>query len=87
MTDPLPDRVRLIISRIFSVPLADIRPDSGYASLPGWDSLGQLNVILSLEEQFGISIPPEDGESMLTVEAIVRALPSLIESRGEQYPT
>jgi len=25
-----------------------------------WDSLAHLNLIISLEEEFGISIPPED---------------------------
>lgn len=52
-------RVRRVVMRTFglSAPPADLaRPDG----VEGWDSLGMLNLLLSLEAEFQVVIEPED---------------------------
>lgn len=39
-----------------------------------WDSMGQVNLIMALEESFGIYIEPEDFETLKSVEAILALL-------------
>ena len=48
----------------------DITPDSTFESL-GIDSLDIVELIMSMEEEFGMEIPEEDIESLSTVGAAV----------------
>jgi acyl carrier protein len=38
----------------------EINEDSSADSIEQWDSLRHLNLVLALEEEFGISIPDEE---------------------------
>lgn len=63
---PTMDRVREVIVRTFGLPAppADSdRPDM----VQGWDSLGTLNLLLSLEEEFDVLLEPQD---LLTVHCV-----------------
>lgn len=37
-----------------------VKPDHLDSALAAWDSLAHLNLILALEEEFEVDIPPED---------------------------
>jgi acyl carrier protein len=43
---------------------------------PNWDSLKQLNLMIELEAEFGISIEPEDQSKMKTFEDVVKVVKS-----------
>lgn len=43
---------------------------------PNWDSLKQLNLMIELETEFGISIEPEDQSKMKTYEDVVKVVKS-----------
>ena len=43
---------------------------------PNWDSLKQLNLMVELEAEFGISIEPEDQSKMKTFEGVVKVVKS-----------
>lgn len=64
------DRIKRIISKVFDVPEDRIGDDSSPDSIPKWDSLGHLNLVLSLESEFGISLLPEEAMEMLSVKLI-----------------
>lgn len=42
--------------------------------LPSWDSLGQVNLIMALEQEFGVTIEVEDFGSLNSVPAILQYL-------------
>ncbi len=52
------ERLKKVIQDVFSVDEVDInvRMDN----LSNWDSLKQINYMIALEEEFGISISPEE---------------------------
>jgi acyl carrier protein len=64
-------RVRDIISTLFNVDEQTIDAESSNSTISGWDSMGQLMLILELEQQFNIEIPPEESEKLTNVAAIV----------------
>ena len=39
-----------------------------------WDSLGQLNLVVELEDAFGVSIEPEEIAAMQSFQDIIRIL-------------
>ncbi|MET8679650.1 acyl carrier protein [Streptomyces sp. NPDC004647] len=49
-------RVCAIISQQLNVPEADLKPDVHFRSLPDFDSMRVLQIILETEKEFGIEI-------------------------------
>jgi acyl carrier protein len=70
-------RVKQIISTLFNVDEQMIGAESSGATIPGWDSMGQLMLIIELEQEFHIQIPPEESEKLTNVAAIVRLIDGL----------
>jgi len=42
----------------------------GLNSIPAWDSVGQLNVIMALESEFGVEFEADEFGDLTTVAAI-----------------
>jgi acyl carrier protein len=57
----------------------EIRDDYDASSIPGWDSLAYVNLIVSIEEEFGISFKTAEIASLSCVGDIKR----LITERAE----
>src|SRR5262249_471951 len=74
MDQAILERVRGIISNLMHVPLDEVTASSSPATLRVWDSLQHLNLILALEEAFGIQFSPEETVQLLDVETIVLLL-------------
>jgi acyl carrier protein len=74
MTDSIAERVRRIATGIFQVPLDRVRIQSSPETIETWDSLQHLNLVLELEQVFGVRFSPDEMAQMVTVEAIVGIL-------------
>ena len=74
----LTNKVNLIVANVFNVDINDIYKDSDPATVPGWDSLGQLSLIQSIEQEFNITLEMNEIFSILRVEDIYY----LLEKRG-----
>lgn len=61
------DQVRQIAADLFGEPLANINADTSPQTLPSWDSIQHLNLMLALEETFGIQIEPHEAEEMHSI--------------------
>ena len=82
MSASLLQSVRNVAASTLNVPLDTLSESSGPGHPQEWDSMGQLNIILALEQEFEISIPPEVSESMTDVGSIVRLLQPLVVNRS-----
>ena len=69
MPDLVP-QITQILSALFNVSIDTLSIDSSIANVEGWDSIGQLMVIVELEQQFGIQISPESAETLISVAKI-----------------
>jgi acyl carrier protein len=74
MSEELLLRVRTVVAATLNLPLAQVNGGTCHGHPPEWDSLAQLNIILSLEQEFDVSLAPEQVELMTSVDAIVRQL-------------
>ena len=63
--------VTRIIHDQLDVPEQEIKPSSTFIDDLGADSLGLVELVLALEEAFGIQIPDEDTEKLKTVQDTV----------------
>jgi len=65
------DKVKQIIVYQLGVDAADVTPASSFVDDLGADSLDRVELIMALEETFGMEIPDEDAEKISTVQDAV----------------
>jgi acyl carrier protein len=64
------DQVRHIASDIFGIPQDKITAESSPETIESWDSMQHLNLVLAIEEKFGMQFSPEDIEEMKNIGAV-----------------
>jgi acyl carrier protein len=74
MAPSIYDRVRDLASETLGVPLDTIDETTSTATVEEWDSLQHLNLMMSIEDAFGVEVNPEDMESMTDIASIVSFL-------------
>ena len=65
------DKVKEVIIDKLGVEEDKIVPEASFVDDLGADSLDTVELIMQLEEEFGIEIPDEDAEKMTTVNSVV----------------
>lgn len=71
------DTVRQTVAEVFALDPSTVGSDSSPETIPAWDSLGHLNLILALEQQFDISFDPDQIPQLTSVQALADAVASL----------
>jgi len=66
------EKVSGIISEQLGVKKEEIKQESSFIDDLGADSLDTVEVVMALEEEFGIEIPDEDAEKITTVGQAVK---------------
>ena len=70
-------KVLNVVSEVLGVPVDDLTDDSSPESIESWDSLKHMNLVLALEEEFGIRFSDEQIVAMLSIRAIKDAVAGL----------
>jgi acyl carrier protein len=70
----LSNRVQALLAEAIQVPTEMVSPDLAFGDLPQWDSLGHMEVMLKLEEEFGVTIDAERIAQLITIPEICRFL-------------
>jgi acyl carrier protein len=61
------EKVKSIIAEQLGIKSEEITPTASFIDDLGADSLDTVELVMALEEEFGIEIPDEDAEKMTTV--------------------
>jgi len=64
-------RIRSIISEQLGIGEDEITPDSSFMEDLGADSLDIVEVIMAIEEEFGMDVPDATVEEMETVKSLI----------------
>jgi acyl carrier protein len=78
MSVDLVDRVAEIAADVFGEDAGAVGADTTPDDLESWDSLAQLNLVVALEDEFGIELLPKDIDAMVSIEAIAALVRSRI---------
>ena len=67
MANDIQEKVQKIIVDKLGVNTEQVKYEAKFVDDLGADSLDQVELVMELEEQFGVEIPDEDAEKILTV--------------------
>jgi len=65
------ERVKKIIAEQLGVEEDDVTPEASFVDDLGADSLDTVELVMALEEEFGVEIPDEEAEKILTVQQAI----------------
>jgi len=69
--EPVSDRVKKIIVDQLGVEEETVTPEASFVDDLGADSLDTVELVMALEEEFGIEIPDEDAEKITRVKEAI----------------
>jgi acyl carrier protein len=64
------EKLRIILSRVLRIDESSISEVTALGICPEWDSLRHLSLILTLEEEFNLSIPDEEVQVLVSYSII-----------------
>jgi acyl carrier protein len=68
------EKIFQVVANVLNVPINSINLSSSPDSLPEWNSLKHMNLVLALEQEFGMVFSQRDIIEMLNVELIVQII-------------
>ena len=70
------DKVMKLISEATKVDIAKIKPETSFIDDLNLDSLDIVELMMKMEDEFGIEIPEEDAEGLKSVKDVISYIKS-----------
>lgn len=67
-------RIRTVLSSVFGVDPESLSEEDSPQTLPGWDSVNHIHLILALEAEFTVQFEPGQLADLMSVSAIQQVL-------------
>jgi len=74
------EKVKGIIAEQLGVKVEEVKPESSFVDDLGADSLDTVELVMALEEEFGVEIPDEDAEKLNSVGDAISYIESKLKS-------
>ena len=72
--------LKQVMASVLGVPAGDIGADASTDTLPRWDSVRHMNLVLALEQEFAVVIPDEDAANITSYALIKLVLEELADA-------
>ena len=72
----VPSPLRELLADILEISPEEVTPDTGMKTVDSWDSFRHLQVILAVEEEYGVQFDPQRIPSLTTMAMILSELAS-----------
>ena len=72
MTDEIAEKVKEIIVEQLSVDADKVVPEASFINDLGADSLDTVELVMAFEEKFGLEIPDDDAEKIVSVQDAIK---------------
>jgi acyl carrier protein len=68
MSQDILEKIKTVVSENLSVDIEKVTPEASFIDDLGADSLDIVELVMALEEEFGIEIPDSESEKIITVQ-------------------
>lgn len=69
--EEIESKIKTVIAEELGVDVSKVVPEASFTEDLGADSLDNVELVMMLEEQFGIEIPDEEAQKILTVGDVI----------------
>jgi len=73
------ENVKKLLGIVLGISPKDLSSDSSMDTVESWDSLSQMNLVLALEDEFGIEIPDSEIQNMISLNLIVLLVQEILD--------
>ena len=64
------NKLKSVIATVLNIDESRINEDSSIDTIEEWDSLRHMNLVLAIEEEFGVAIPDEEAAEITSYKLI-----------------
>lgn len=82
MPDSIEHRLYRVAGDLFAVPPQALSHSSSPNDIELWDSIGHLNLVLALEQEFGVRFSPEQVDGLIDLGQAARMLADMETKHG-----
>ena len=72
------EKIQAMLAEALNLPIEKVMPDAKIVDDLGADSLDVVELLSQLEEEYGIIIPDDQAESLVTVADVANAIEALM---------
>lgn len=73
--------LKTVMATVLGIPADAIGDDTSMDTVESWDSIKHMNLVLAIEEEFGVSIPDEDAANITSYPLIRLVLAEQLKGR------
>jgi acyl carrier protein len=78
----LAERIRMVMGAVFKLEPAEISNEATPGNIEQWDSLRHMNLVLALEDEFGVRFRDNQMEQLISFPLIEYSLRELLPKEG-----
>ena len=73
------EKLKTVVATVLNVDVSRIDANANSDTIESWDSLRHMNLVLALEDEFGVSLPDEDAANATSYALLVLVLQDLLQ--------
>lgn len=73
------EKLKNVVATVLNVDVSRIDANANSDTIESWDSLRHMNLVLALEDEFGVSLPDEEAANATSYPLLVLVLQDLLQ--------
>ena len=73
------EKLKTVVATVLNVDVSRIDANASSDTIESWDSLRHMNLVLALEDEFGVSLPDEDAANATSYPLLMLVLQDLLQ--------
>ena len=73
------EKLKNVVATVLNVDVSRIDANASSDTIESWDSLRHMNLVLALEDEFGVSLPDEEAANATSYPLLVLVLQDLLQ--------